>query len=173
MLSQWQDTYYCQCITSRTSIILETKRGMRTERRVMNPKMKIRITTTQAPWMHTFEKLQCLKIQTLQAMDLALALMSLKLLILMFGQQNLFLIYWQNMPSTIPSGIVPMHVISLLIPWIVNSAEALEGSHIVERVPEYILCKHEPVELHTTDACVPPISSKDDGMYLFMNNYNK
>ena len=86
------------------------------ERRVMNPNLKIRITTTQAPLVHTLGKLQCLKIQMLLAIDLALAHTSLKVPNLMFGQNNLFKIYWQHMPLKIPSRTVPIHVMSRLLP---------------------------------------------------------
>ena len=82
----------------------------------MNPNLKIRITTTQAPLVHTLGKLQRLQIQMLLAMDLALAHTYLKLLNLMLGQHNVFKIYRPYMPLTIPSGTVPMNVVSLLIP---------------------------------------------------------
>ena len=39
------------------------------ERRVMKPNLKIRITATHAPQVHTFEKLQRLKTKALPAMD--------------------------------------------------------------------------------------------------------
>ena len=47
-LSQWQDSYRYNII-SRSSIIIASKRGIRTKRRVMKQNLKIRITATQAP----------------------------------------------------------------------------------------------------------------------------
>ena len=61
------------------------KKGIRTERRMMNPNLKIRISTAQAPLVQTLRKLQRLKIQTLLAMDLALAQTYLKLPHLILG----------------------------------------------------------------------------------------
>lgn len=98
------------------SIIVATKRGIRTER-MMNPNnLKIRITTTQTPLVHTLGKLQHLMIQMLLAMDLTLVHKYLKLSNLILGQYDLFIIYWPQMPLIIPSGTVPMYVMSLLIP---------------------------------------------------------
>ena len=114
-LSQWQDSYRRNVI-SRPSIILATKKGKRTERRVMKPNLKTRITATQAPQVHTLEKLQHLKIQALTAMDLVLVHMPLMSPHLMFDRHNLYKIYWQYILSVIPSGVIPMHVMSQLIP---------------------------------------------------------
>ena len=40
-------------------------------------------------------------------------------------------------------------------------------------VPEYILCRPEPMELHTINTYVPPDSNEDDRLYQFMDNYDK
>ena len=56
----------------------------------------------------------------------------------------------------------------------VNSKETLAGIHIVEQLPEYILCRPNPsYELLTVDAYTPPDSSEDDRMYQLIDNYNK
>ena len=82
----------------------------------MNPNLKIRITTTQAPQVHTLGELQGLKIQALLAMDLALAHTYLKSTSLILGQHDLFKKFWPHIPSTIPSRAIPMYVMYLLIP---------------------------------------------------------
>ena len=56
----------------------------------MKPSLKTKIITPQAPQVHTLEKLQHLKIQTLLAMDLVLAHTYLKLKSMVLGQHNLF-----------------------------------------------------------------------------------
>ena len=45
-MNQWQDTCHL-CIPSRAQIIPATKREIKTERRMMNPSLKAKITTPQ------------------------------------------------------------------------------------------------------------------------------
>ena len=91
------------------------KRGIRTKRKMMDPNLKIRITTTQTPWVHTAGKIQRPKIQTLLVMDLALAHTYLKSTSLILGRHYLFKQFWPHMPLTIPSGTIPMYVMNFLI----------------------------------------------------------
>ena len=56
---------------------------------------------------------------------------------------------------------------------IVNSAEALAGSHIAEWVPDYILHRSESTEVHTIYTYVTPVRNQDDKLYQFMDKYNK
>ena len=44
---------------------------------------------------------------------------------------------------------------------------------VVDRVPEDIFRRPNPMELHTIDAYVPPDINENDGMYQFMDNYNE
>ena len=66
------------------------KKGIRTERRAMTTSLKTKITTPQAPQVHTLEKMQRLKIQTLLAMDLVLAHTYLNTMSLVLGRHDLF-----------------------------------------------------------------------------------
>ena len=47
------------------------------------------------------------------------------------------------------------------------------GNHIAERGPDYILCRSESTEVHAIDTYVSPDRNKDDGLYQFMDNYDK
>ena len=43
----------------------------------------------------------------------------------------------------------------------------------MEQVPEYIIHRHKPIEVHTIDTYVPPDSNEDAGLYHLMDNYDE
>ena len=136
----------------------------------MNPNLKIRITTSQAPWVHTLEE-----ITTPQDSN-APSNGSIGTHVSEVSKPN-------TRPTQSDQEILATHAINDLI-WdhtnacdvsidTVNSAEALASSHIVERVPDYIFRRSESMEVRIIGTYVPPDSNQDEGLYQLMGKYDE